>query len=170
MVGASCLTVEPHHYWSLMSEPLVYTVRSCDLLVCWMRSLISESALMLAIVDSVFQSFLAGGSHRDAFPTPWFAWVRSAGIPAYWLLCLTHSRLCLFTRCWALWTQKLGSLCWKPRAGKGSPFKGLEQVRKWPCMLHTQPGISSVLSFDIPGTLTFLFSRSSPYLFSFFNC
>ena len=32
-------------------------------------------------------------------------------------------------------------------------------------MLHTQPGISTVLSFDIPGTLTLIFSRSSPCFF-----
>ena len=99
------------------------------------------------------------------FPTPWFAWVQSAGIPAYWLLCLTHSRLCLFTRCWALWTQKLGPLCWKPRAGKGSPFKGLEQVRKWPCMLqHCQEFHPFLVSTFLVHSPSF-FSRSSPYLF-----
>ena len=41
---------------------------------------------LLAILDSVFPSFLAGLSRRDAgiglgaFPTPWFAWALSAGI------------------------------------------------------------------------------------------
>ena len=70
------LTVKPHLGWSLVTEPSVYTMRSCGLLFSWMRSLISDSVLPLAILRSAFPSFLAGVSHRDAgigfgtFPIP----------------------------------------------------------------------------------------------------
>ena len=32
MVVAPCLTMKPHPDWSLVTEPSVYTMRSCELL------------------------------------------------------------------------------------------------------------------------------------------
>ena len=34
MVVAPCLTVKSHPDWSLVTEPSVYTMRSCSLLFC----------------------------------------------------------------------------------------------------------------------------------------
>ena len=55
---------------------------------------------LLAVLDSAFQSFLAGVSPRDAgiglgtFPTPWFPWSLSAGILAVLGLLLDPSKTC----------------------------------------------------------------------------
>ena len=45
MAVIPCLTVKPHPDWSLVTEPSVYTTKSCSLLFPYMRSLISDSVL-----------------------------------------------------------------------------------------------------------------------------
>ena len=66
MVVAPYLTVKPHPDCSMVTEPSVYTVRSCDLLFSGMRSLISASVLPAGHLDSAFPRFLAGVYYRDA--------------------------------------------------------------------------------------------------------
>ena len=95
--------------WSPTLTGLWWLSHQCtlwDLAVCcfveW-EAWSLTSFCLLAILDGVFPSTLAGVSHRDAgiglgiFTTPWFAWALSAGILAvqYWVLCLTHPRLAL---------------------------------------------------------------------------
>ena len=50
----------------MVTEPSVYTVRSCDLLFSGMRSLISASVLPAGHLDSAVPRFLAGVYYRDA--------------------------------------------------------------------------------------------------------
>ena len=68
-VVAPCLTVNPFPEGSLVTEPSVYTVRSCaDCFACWPFSTLPA-----------FPGFLAGVCGGDAgigvgtFPTSWFA-------------------------------------------------------------------------------------------------
>ena len=72
-----CLTVKPHPDWSLVTEPSVYTMRSCGTVFVNEKL---DLFCLLAFLDSAFPSFLAGVSRIDAetsvwgtFPTPWFA-------------------------------------------------------------------------------------------------
>ena len=91
------LDSEAHSDWSLVTELSVYTTRSCSLLFCWMRSLISECILsaghsqqhptnlcLLAIFNSTLHIFL--GLLELCQP----AYLQ------YRFLCLTHPRLALY--------------------------------------------------------------------------
>ena len=57
MVVTPCWTVKPHPDWSLVTEPSVYTMRSCGLLFSWMRSLISDSVLPAGHSQRCFPKF-----------------------------------------------------------------------------------------------------------------
>ena len=96
------LEVETAWWWLHFAwqwSPTEPSLRSCSLLFSWRRSLISDSFCPVVILDSAFPGFLAEVSYRDArigfdvFPTPWFAWSLSAGIPQLWVTFLTHPRL-----------------------------------------------------------------------------
>jgi len=66
MVVEPCLTMKPHPDWSLVTEPSVYTMRSCELLFSWTKSLISESVLPAGRSRQCLYMFLAGVSQREA--------------------------------------------------------------------------------------------------------
>ena len=57
MVAAPCLTVKPHHDWSLVTEPSVYAM---------------TLSRLLTIPDSAFPNFQAGIG-LGTFPTPWLS-------------------------------------------------------------------------------------------------
>ena len=57
MVVAPCLIAKPHPDWSLVTEPSVYTMRSCGLLFSWTRSLISDSVLSAGHSRQCFHKF-----------------------------------------------------------------------------------------------------------------
>ena len=60
MVVAPCLTVKPRPDWSLVTEPSVYTKRSCSWLFSWMRlSLISDSVFPAGHSRQCFHNFSA---------------------------------------------------------------------------------------------------------------
>ena len=62
-----CLTVKRHPEWSSVTDPSVYTMRSCSWLFSreWKTWSLTPFCL-LAILDGHFPSFLTGVSHRDA--------------------------------------------------------------------------------------------------------
>ena len=68
---------------------------------------------LLAILDSAFQSFLAGVSHRDAgiglgtFPIPWFAWTLSDNVLAVLSPLLDPSKTCPIPVCIPLCLSRL---------------------------------------------------------------
>ena len=81
--------MKPHPEWSLVTEPSMHSMRSCGLLCSLMRSL-------LAILATVFPSFLTGVSHRGAgiglgtFP---FSLVCLSSVS--WHTCSTESSVCV---------------------------------------------------------------------------
>ena len=114
-VVAHCLTVKPHPDWSFVTEPSVYTMRSCGLLLLFFEWKAWSLTLfcLLAILDCAFPSFLAGVSYRDArislgtFPTPWFAWALSAAILAVLSPLLDPSKTCPIPACIPLCLSRL---------------------------------------------------------------
>ena len=57
MVVQPWLILKPHPDWFLVAEPSMYTIRSCGLLFLWMRSLISDSILLVGYSQHCFQVF-----------------------------------------------------------------------------------------------------------------
>ena len=111
-----------HGWWShlawqwltclLLTEQSVYTMRSCGLLFFEWEAWSLTSFCLLAILDNVLPSFLAGMSHTDAgiglgtIPTPWFAWTLSASIPAVMSPLLDPSKTCPVPVCNPLYLSR----------------------------------------------------------------
>ena len=74
MVVPPSLTVRPHPDWPLVTEPSVYTMRSCCLPAIYWKAWFQTLFCLLAILDSTnFPSFLAGIRHRNKCPN-WFGY------------------------------------------------------------------------------------------------
>ena len=108
---------------------------------------------LLAILDSAFPGFLAGVSRRDAgiglgtFPSPWFAWGRSAGILAVLSPLLDPSKTCPVPTCIPLclsWLRRHWSILWP---GPLSVWFALAGGVAWTLWSHV--GLSTALKYAL---------------------
>lgn len=102
---APCFIIKLHPAWCLGTEPSVYTVKLCDLLIIvfvfWItRSLFPCVPRQRAILSSIFANFLTGGSHKAAGIAVWIrvSLLFFSRLGYLWCepLCLTHSRFASF--------------------------------------------------------------------------
>ena len=96
MVVAPCLTVKPQPDRSLVTEPSVFTMRSCGLLFSSMRSLSLPCWPFSIVLSQIFwQEFLVETPESIWVPFPLLGLLelcQLAYLP-YWVLCLTHPGL-----------------------------------------------------------------------------